>query len=232
MASAAEAYRDEIISLREKGVTYVAMAKTLPLSAEAINRAMLSWGYRATRQEPPEVMERLKHLWLVEELLAGEVARALNAEFGVTLTRNAVIGRAGRSGWTRSPEVALCNLRRLGPQGNPSCRKGVGSGVTKDRAPRPKVAKAPETRPGRAARKPHASISASAASIAIAPRPWITRRAGECAFPVDGEGADTRSCCNATGVGAYCAGHDELMRDPMVRGWARFSDPSFAKAVA
>ncbi len=47
-----------------------------------------------------------------------------------------------------------------------------------------------------------------------APRPWLSRRAGECAFPVDGEGALTRSCCSPAGDCGYCAYHLALMRLP------------------
>jgi len=51
--------------------------------------------------------------------------------------------------------------------------------------------------------------------IAIAPRPWLTRAFGECAFPVDGESWTTRSCCNPTGGETYCSMHRRLMRGPV-----------------
>jgi GcrA cell cycle regulator len=41
-----------------------------------------------------------------------------------------------------------------------------------------------------------------------APRPWLTREAGECAFPVGGEGEGILSCCAPVeGCGAYCPAH-------------------------
>jgi len=43
--------------------------------------------------------------------------------------------------------------------------------------------------------------------IASAPRPWLTRLSGECAFPVDGDGRDIRSCCNPCGAETYCPAH-------------------------
>lgn len=49
-------------------------------------------------------------------------------------------------------------------------------------------------------------------SIARAPRSWLTRAAGECAFPVDGEGKATRACCNRCPSGLYCAVHLALIR--------------------
>jgi hypothetical protein len=41
-------------------------------------------------------------------------------------------------------------------------------------------------------------------------RVWTERKFGECAFPVGGVGADTRSCCAAT-TGVYCDHHQEVM---------------------
>ena len=49
-------------------------------------------------------------------------------------------------------------------------------------------------------------------AIAGAPRPWLTRVAGECAFPVDGEGHATRACCNPCAGSVYCAPHLALIR--------------------
>lgn len=45
--------------------------------------------------------------------------------------------------------------------------------------------------------------------IGSTPRPWTLRLYGECCFPVDGEFADTRSCCLPVEreAGLYCAGH-------------------------
>ena len=51
------------------------------------------------------------------------------------------------------------------------------------------------------------------------PRPWVTRRRGECAYPVAGRGADTLSCCRPSGPAQYCPGHLDRMRGPQ--------DPSF-----
>jgi hypothetical protein len=45
-----------------------------------------------------------------------------------------------------------------------------------------------------------------------APRPWLTRRKGECAFPVDGEGWTVRSCCAPCPGATYCRAHRRKMR--------------------
>ncbi len=50
--------------------------------------------------------------------------------------------------------------------------------------------------------------------IAGAPRPWLTRFAGECAFPVDGEGWTTRACCNPCAGAVYCPAHLARMFRP------------------
>ena len=70
------------------------------------------------------------------------------------------------------------------------------------------------------------------ASVAIEPRVWTSRKFGECAYPVDGEGADTRSCCNQTGGKTYCPTHARVMLGTMPKSWAGFSQPNFAKKVA
>jgi hypothetical protein len=44
------------------------------------------------------------------------------------------------------------------------------------------------------------------------PRPWTEREAGQCAFPVKPNGADTWSCCNRTYGAPYCPGHQVVMR--------------------
>lgn len=48
--------------------------------------------------------------------------------------------------------------------------------------------------------------------VECSPRPWTERRFGECAYPVEGIGADTLSCCNPVlGEKNYCTGHARLM---------------------
>jgi len=53
-----------------------------------------------------------------------------------------------------------------------------------------------------------------AAGIAVAPRPWLSRSSGECAFPVDGDGWTVRSCCNRCLGASYCEAHRAVMRGP------------------
>ena len=51
-------------------------------------------------------------------------------------------------------------------------------------------------------------------AIALAPRPWLTRETGECAFPVSGDGMRLMCCCNPCGRGPYCEPHEAARRGP------------------
>lgn len=50
--------------------------------------------------------------------------------------------------------------------------------------------------------------------LAQTARPWLTRRSGECAFPIKGEGWTLRSCCRPAGLRGYCQRHEAIMRGP------------------
>ncbi|MDB5447224.1 MAG: GcrA cell cycle regulator [Phenylobacterium sp.] len=48
-----------------------------------------------------------------------------------------------------------------------------------------------------------------------APRPWLCREAGECAFPVDGDGEAVVACCAPAGFrSAYCPAHHAIVFRP------------------
>jgi hypothetical protein len=49
-------------------------------------------------------------------------------------------------------------------------------------------------------------------TIALAPRSWLTREHGECAYPVAGHGKAVLSCCNPCGEGGYCEPHAAALR--------------------
>lgn len=139
-----------------------------------------------------DAVEKLKRLWR-----DGLSCTAIGKDMGVT--RNAIIGKVGRLGLPkRSKAVNQAN-------------QISGRKVFK----RPHVAK-PPTKPrvlklDAAAIARRQSMPTKAVDLAplpeSAPRPWITRHFGECAWPVGGEGADTLSCCARTGGHVYCAGH-------------------------
>jgi GcrA cell cycle regulator len=134
-------------------------------------------------------LDLLFKLHVQQGLSAAETARAL----GGGVTRNAVLGKAQRMGWSR-PRDALglesARSRRAaavahGPRG-PRVGRGIPLPVLREVA-------APGT-----------------------PRLWTEREAGECAFPI-GEPAEPGmqlSCCAPTGGGTYCAAHRALMAGP------------------
>jgi len=49
---------------------------------------------------------------------------------------------------------------------------------------------------------------------AAAPRPWLDRAVGQCAFPIDGDDWLTRACCNPCDGSGYCPDHRALMLRP------------------
>src|SRR5579859_2183237 len=53
-------------------------------------------------------------------------------------------------------------------------------------------------------------------AVAHAPRPWLSRLKGECAYPVEGEGTATQSCCNPSGSAVYCSRHARAVRGPAI----------------
>lgn len=138
-----------------------------------------------------------------------QVAEAIGAP-----SRNSVIGKLSRKG-VRRPEQAKARMASA----------GLASKLASRSVRKPPAAKQPRqsltiTQERKAvvraalangeAIPPYAAVRTPPVSIAVAPRPWITRQARECAFPVDGEGADIRSCCNPTDGRNYCAQHWRL----------------------
>jgi len=98
------------------------------------------------------------------------------------ISRCAVIGKAHRMGLprrTRAVTEINQKIKRAGAEPRLTAPKFSDKPLPKDRPP-----------PARAI-----------------PRPWLTRRFGECAAPVGGEGADTLSCCTPCGVENYCQEH-------------------------
>lgn len=156
----------------------------------------------------PERVAKLNKLWK-EGLSASEIAKLMNCGF----SRNAIIGKLDRLGLMGSREKAsppAKAARAVGPgktSANPFGRSTVAD--TKARIERQaKVAEALKTG---AAIPPFVRTKNVPVAIALAPRHWITRRHGECAWPVSGAGYETMSCCNRRAPeGPYCAEHKAI----------------------
>jgi hypothetical protein len=134
---------------------------------------------------------KMSFCWTPEVL---RVARRLYLEVGLSAsesarrlgtTRSALIAKAHRMGWAdeRHPSLATANLVRSG--------RGLATAW----------------RPAAATPLPDATPPTPAARS----RPWLEREAGECAFPVAGDGEQVRSCCAPAGPRGYCAAHTAVL---------------------
>lgn len=129
--------------------------------------------------------------------LDGYSAAQVAHQLGNGLSRCAVIGRLRRLGCERPKALSEPSIRTPYPQNRRPYRRGGAKKIEPIRQPKVVTMTPPVTVP-------------------LNPRPWITRGAAECAFPVGGEGADTLSCCNPTGdIGTtYCRHHQRIMWAP------------------
>ena len=158
-------------------------------------------------------------LWL-EGFSAREISERLFAKFRIRYSRNAVIGKVfrlklsarGRAAnplnikraTVKTPKEAKARDARQRPSRALKVARAVAT--AREAVERPKDTYSPKPVPGTPIKAP------VAADIPATAKVWIERRFGECAFPVDGEGAETRSCCGPTGQGsAYCNTHRRVM---------------------
>ena len=139
----------------------------------------------------PAALDDLYRLYVREQLSAAETARA----FGCGVTRNAVLGKVQRLGWTRTggPKPGR-PPQAVEPKPVRAPRRGVRRGGPFSRVlPLPKLREI---------------------SVIGTPRLWTEREAGQCAFPVGEPSEPGRqyACCAPTvGCGAYCPAHRALM---------------------
>lgn len=134
----------------------------------------------------------------------GQSATVVAAKVGAS-SRHAVLSLAFRQDWDRPPEVAVENARA----------------ARRRRAGPPREIAEPKRRRGRPKRQqtvqgqkrpPDGMTELPPDTIAVAPRPWLERGPGECAYPARGDSFNTMSCCNPTAPGiSYCAGHAKVM---------------------
>lgn len=137
-------------------------------------------GRPARTWDDPERTAELARLWIKGDPVRSIAAQMSNT-FGIKLSHNAVVGQ----------------VHRLGLAAQHPRPKGGKAGS----APKPKKV-APPPRPAKVVATP-VFVDVSSA------RPWLTRKFGECAFPL-GEQGDIHSCCAPTSE-TYCAGHRQVM---------------------
>lgn len=150
----------------------------------------------------PEMEALLFRLWNIDGLSASMCARQFEGR-----TRNSIIGKVYRMGWSRpnasEPGTHMPYPKRISA---PKIERKTGRGFSFGSQDARSIGQR-KTAPGGNLPvdiKP-TDIESPNAKV------WTARTHGECAFPVDGEGADTISCCNATGGGTYCAGHRAIL---------------------
>ena len=140
---------------------------------------------------PPTALDDLHRLYVREKRSASQTARAM----GAGLTRNAVLGKVQRMGWTRAE----------GPR--------AGRPATPDK---PRLVRPPpvRVRAGGPFSKVLPLPTLREITVISTPKLWTERAFGECAFPV-GEpvepGRQYACCAKVSGRSAYCAPHRMLM---------------------
>lgn len=187
-----------------------------------------------------EIVTRALEMWTAGQS-GGEIADELT-KAGQDITRSAVLGKLHRIGAMKPGMVRRAthpktnNALKVFKPAKPAKLKPVANAFARG-FQRPKL-KLVVAGNGTVivvpppVRDPRTQYREVASTVAVEPRVWTSRKFGECAFPVDGEGADTRSCCNPTKGQTYCATHARVMRGDMPKSWAGFSQPAFAKKVA
>jgi GcrA cell cycle regulator len=136
---------------------------------------------------------RLSALWSQGVSAAG-IAKALG-----DVSRSAVLGKLHR-------------LRLLKSRAAASAPRALGGAPASGE---PAVGCTPSL--GRRTEPPHPARSPWRAEAfrplaGSEPRPWVVREAGECAFPVGGDGEAVASCCAPSRArSAYCAAHHAIV---------------------
>jgi len=140
----------------------------------------------------------LARLWAAG-LSASGIAEALGE-----VSRSAVLGKLHRLKLLRSRKAASAPRRYVGAATLMPGRTLVLRGTH-----------GPPPRPPEPPRAPWCE-AAFAPLAGSSPRPWLTREAGECAFPVGDDSGEAVSCCAAVqGRSAYCAAHHAIVFRPM-----------------
>lgn len=156
----------------------------------------------------PERIETAKRIYLDE----GQAASVVGRLFGIS--RNAVIGKIHRLGLAQSrrPDLAIINnvLARTGRMPKPPrvkvarvSKSKVGRKSTKGLQPRISALTGLPVGPSQGPRQ----IPMPGPLPGSTPKHWMQRRAFECSWPVEGEGADVLSCCLPIHAGSWCLAH-------------------------
>ena len=228
----------EVVALYRSGKSLRDVAALVGASSEGVRGRLVSAGEPvrtlATASKnfdwPKEAIADLRRLHAAGDS-AAQISREINRVYAADVTRNSVIGKLHRLGIVRSDEARKAAVKAGGNMQTgkaPAFRNGFKRPKLKlVIAGKGAVLVVPEAHASKLPPPREIDIS-----VASEPKPWLERRFGECAWPVDGVGADVRSCCNPTGGQTYCATHQRVMIGTMPKSWAGFSKPGFAKAIS
>ncbi len=116
---------------------------------------------------------------------------------------------------TRSGVIA--KITRMRARGYPFKRAAVPMAARSEKAKSQRDNRQPQRRMSTALRRPSSPPKPLPEPPAIVDathaKPWGERKAGECAFPISGDGEATLSCCTPT-TARYCKAHAEIMYAP------------------
>lgn len=157
---------------------------------------------------------QLTQLW-TQGVSASGIAEALG-----DVSRSAVLGKLHRLRLLRSRAPASAPRRYEGPMSAPPAPTAGPPQVAGRRAGPPEPAKS-------AWRE-----AAFAPLPGTAPRDWLSRRFGECAFPVGGDGDALMSCCAPVrSRSAYCPTHHAIAFRPTTPAGRAAEQRRWAEAV-
>lgn len=150
-----------------------------------------------------EAIETLKRMWL-----DGEPSPAIARAMGVS--RNSIVGKLRRLKLKRQqPEIKAIERSKRQVGGAAALKRAMEAKPMEEPKPR-RVIKAPTT-PNKTRLEPMPAHEPGLLVAGSSPRVWTTRKRGECAYPVDGDGAETRSCCLPADGSGYCTDHWAFM---------------------
>ena len=178
---------------------------------------------KASTHWKPVVVDRMHELWV--KFSASQVAAMLNAEFGeafgISLTRNAIIGRACRD-----------DIRKIR---QPSAPKAIAAPKAAKPAPLPKVRIPEQHKPLTAediARLPRVIIAKDAWNALPGSKPvglmQLTRKT--CRWPIDGFGEQHFCGQHVVETGVYCIVHAERGFNNLTSSAKRFESAAMFAA--
>lgn len=169
-------------------------------------------------------LEACKQLYHADELSAKQAAAELNKRFhgGLNVrTRNSVLGKAHRQGWSTPHDIRRSVREAQGPY-KPKTHRIVSPRVPEYRTRKHKEPIVPQRQ--QVAKVAHVEPSSDIPSNGAGPVTFFDLRLNHCRFPLSGEGLDILYCGEDKAEGtSYCLAHCKIVFAPQrireVRQW-------------